>query len=205
MPRAYSYHVTTPPANLPVTLVQVREHLHLDASDPSNDFLTALIKAATLVGEKITKRTFINTTFRTYRDFFESCIKIRKSELQSLESFQYEVAGVFGDVDSDLYYLTEEEDFPKIVLRYDESWPDDIDIKLQSIRIDFIAGYGADSTAVPEDIQQALLNHIAILYENRGDCDQGLADPDYWAKSLPATSQLLYELNRIMDIHDGCI
>jgi uncharacterized phiE125 gp8 family phage protein len=204
MPRAYSYEIIVPPANLPVTIDEVREHLRLSATDPTDAYLTLLIMAATEIAEKYTKRTFINTTFRTYRDFFECCIKLRRSKLQSLEEFKYSVSDVFIDVDSSLYYTTDETNFSKIVLKEDSEYPDDIDEKLDSIQIDFIAGYGPDESFVPESLKLALLNHIATLYENRGDCDQNLSD-EFLEKNLPALSRLVYTQYRIMDLHDGCI
>jgi hypothetical protein len=44
MERAYNYHVITPPAELPITLAEVKEHLKLDPSDTTQDtYLTFLI------------------------------------------------------------------------------------------------------------------------------------------------------------------
>lgn len=205
MPRSYSYIVIAEPVNLAVSLDEVKEHLRLDPSDTSQDaYLTLLIRAATRIAELYTKRTFINTTFRTYRDFFESCIKLRRSKFQSLQAYKYSVDDVLTDIDTGLFYTTNETDFSKIILKQDQEYPDDIDKKLDAILIDFVAGYGADSSDIPYDLRLALLNHIAMLYENRGDCDQNMSD-QFLEKNLPSASRLVYTQNRLMDLHDGCI
>lgn len=41
---------------------------------------------------------------------------------------------------------------------------------IDGIEIQFVCGY-ADADSVPDAIKQALLNMVAFLYENRGDCD----------------------------------
>ncbi|MGD9276245.1 MAG: head-tail connector protein [Candidatus Pacearchaeota archaeon] len=196
MERAYSYHIITPPATTPVTLAEVKEHLKLDPTDTSQDtYLTFLIKAATKFGEDYTRRIFINTGFRTYRDFFECCIKLRRSKLQSLDLYEYLVDSLFTTVTSTLYYVTDEVDFSKIVLKNDQHYPIDIDEQLQAIKIEFTAGYGTSETDVPDDIRLALLNHLAAVYENKGDCDQASI-----MKLLPATSNAIYQMYRIYDL-----
>jgi uncharacterized phiE125 gp8 family phage protein len=205
MPRAYTYEVIEEPVELAVSLDDVKAHLRLDPADTSQDaYLELLIRAATRVAEDYTRRTFINTTFRTYRDFFENCTKLRRSRFQSLVSFEYSVADALTTVNSSLYYITDETGYSKIILKDSESYPDDIDDKLDSIKIDFVAGFGADSSSIPRDLYLALLNHIAVLYENRGDCDQDMSD-DFWEKNLPSASRLIYTQNRLLDLHDGCI
>jgi len=204
MPRAYSYIVIAQPANLAVSVADVRLWLKLPDTPPADAELESLIRSATRTAELSTKRTFINTTFRTYRDFFECCIKLRRSKLQTIQKYQYSVDDSFIDVPTDLYYQTDENDFSKIILKTDKDYPDDIDEKLQSILIEFVAGFGADDSSIPYDLRHALLMHIAAMWENRGDCDQNLSD-DFLEKSLPAAARLIYTQNRLMDLHDGCI
>jgi uncharacterized phiE125 gp8 family phage protein len=205
MPRAYPYIIIANPVNLAVSLEKVKEQLRLDPSDSSqDDYLTLLIRAATRIAEAYTRRTFINTTFRTYRDFFENCTKLRRSRFHSLEAYKYSVNGSLIDIDTDLFYVTIETGYSKIVLKDDKEYPEDIDDKLDSILIDFVAGYGTDSANIPPDLVLGLLNHIAMLYENRGDCDENMCD-QFLEKNLPSATRLIYAQNRLMDLHDGCI
>jgi len=195
--KAYTYKVLVAPTELAITLLEVKTHLRLDIASTAQDtYLTSLIKAATLIGEKYTKRTFINTKFMTYRDFFNGCIELKRSRLQTLEAFQYSVNASFINVDSSLYYVTDETDFSKIILKEESQYPTDIDSKLQSIAIEFTAGYGVDNTFIPADVKEALLSHIAAMYEDRGDCNL-LSSAE---SALPQTTKDFYYMIRIWDI-----
>lgn len=43
--------------------------------------------------------------------------------------------------------------------------------EIATLRIEYTAGYGDTSSAVPSAIQQGILQHAAFMYEHRGDCD----------------------------------
>lgn len=204
MERAYSYHVIEQPAELPLTLAEVKEHLKLDPTDSSqDDYLTFLITSVTKYAEKYTKRTFINTKFRTYRDIFNDYIKLRRGDLQSLDLFEYLVDGTFTIVSVDLYYVTDETAFSRIARKSGEEYPTDIDNQMQAIKIEFTAGYGTSGDDVPEDLKLALLNHIAKIYENRGDCDCDTST-DVIEEFLPKLVRGVYEMYRIQDLVGEC-
>ena len=184
----FPYFVETPPASLPVTLDEVKEHLKLDPTDASQDaYLTLLISAATEFCEEYTRRTLIYTEFKTYRNFFAARIELRRSIYQSLTSFKYTVSGSLITVDPTLYYTTKDKDYSSIVLNENQCYPSDGDDSLQGIEIIFVAGLGATSTDIPPKLKLGLLNHIASLYENRGDCDKASI-----IKTLPNASKEFY-------------
>jgi len=194
------YKVISNPTELFVTLAQVKKHLHLDESDASqDDYLTLLIKAATTFGEKYARRIFIATNFRTYRDCFLSKIELRKSPLYELISFEYLKDGVWETVSSDLYYITDEIDYSKILLKNDKSYPDDIDDRIQAVKIEFTAGISDDVGTIYDSIKSdliiAVLNHVATIYENRGDCDVASLE-----SNLPNTSKIIYMQYKLLDI-----
>lgn len=196
-----SYQIIAQSAELVVSLAEVKAYLKLEPSDTSqDDYLTMLIRAATNFAELYTKRTFIVKTFRTYRSYFYPKVELRRSRLQSLESFEYLKSGVFTTVDSNLYYTTDEMDFSKIVLKEDETYPTDIDQQLQNIKIEFIAGFGVDGTFVPDELKLALLQHIAKLYTNVGDCDKDNGAISTLEASLPQTAQSIYRQWRIPEM-----
>ena len=191
-----SYDVSVAPVNLPISLALLKTHLRLDSTDTSQDtYLTLIIETVRDFAEKYTKRTMINTTYVTYRDFFVPLIYLRRSQFQSLTSFEYLVDDVLTAVDSSLYYVTAEKDYSKIALTDGSSYPSDIDDKLQAVKIVFVAGFGADDTSVPSDLKIAMLNHAATMYENRGDCDQASI-----MKNLPNTAKEIYDQWRILDL-----
>jgi hypothetical protein len=122
---------------------------------------------------------------------------MRRSPFKSLTAFEYLVDGTFTAVDSTLYYTTQEPDYSRILLKDQATYPTDKDIQLQSIRIDFVAGYETTSSDLSNnhpELYLAILNHIAALYENRGDCDLASV-----ASSLPNTSKLLYDSIKIIE------
>lgn len=196
-----TYKIITAPANLAVSLVLVKEHLKLDASDASQDsYLTILIKAATKFGENYTKRTFINTTFLTYLSDFCSCIELRKSKVSTISFIKYLKDEVLTTVDTDIYYLTDESGFAHILLADQKTYPTDVDIHAQAVQIQFVAGYGADDSFIPDELKLALLNHIAAMYEKRGDCCKGASNGSMF---LPTLSKDAYDQFRIEDIGHG--
>jgi uncharacterized phiE125 gp8 family phage protein len=198
-PSFFPYFVITAPVGLPIALADVKEHLLLDPTDTLQDNnLTRMIRAAASFCESYTRRTLLITEFRTFRNLFTSTIELRRSPFKLLNSFQYSVSGSFTDVDSSLYYTTQEIDFSNILLVKDELYPIDIDEKFQSVKIEFNAGYATDSTelsTLQPQLYLAILNHIAALFENRGDCD---AAPIM--SSLPNASKMFYDSIRILEI-----
>lgn len=195
--KQYSYEVTTPAAELPVSLAEMKAFLRITASG-EDDLITAMIESATDFGELYTKRDFVSKTYLTYRDHFTYEIELRRSKLQSVESVKYLVDDVLTTVASTVYYNTSESDFSRIALVDGQSWPTDGDFRLQAIQISFIAGYGAASD-VPDDIKTAIMNHVAQMYSNRGDCGDGAC-----SANLPLQSKLIYNKRRIFDVRVGC-
>jgi uncharacterized phiE125 gp8 family phage protein len=193
---AYTYNVTTPAANLPLTLAEVKTHLRLDPDDTSEDsYLTILIETAADFGERYTGRDFINKTYTTFRnDFFEPLL-LRRSKVSSITSIQYLINGVLTTVANTVYGLEDVNDYPYIYLKDNQEWPTDTDCIPQSIKIVFVSGYGASNVNIPSDIKLALLNHIAFLYENRGDCSG-----ECGGAMLPANSKTIYDKRRIINI-----
>lgn len=190
----FTYFVDVAPVNLALDLDFVKQWLKLDPLDTSQDaLLTLLIRAATECAEKITRRTFITTTFLTFRNSFRPAIELVRSRFKSLVSFKYTVNSSLVDVDNTLYYTTFEKDYSKIILKVNSQYPTNGDDILQGIQIKFVAGYGDDPADIPADLQVAILNHLTMFYENRGDCDLASAE-----ESLPNTSRANYNKNRII-------
>jgi uncharacterized phiE125 gp8 family phage protein len=192
----FVYTVTTSRASLPITLTLVKSHLNLDPDDTSQEaYLTFLIEAVTDYAEAYMRKVLINTTFKTTRDTLVPAIQLRRSPFVSLGRFQYLVNGVLTDIDSSLYYIVEERDYSYIALKADSTYPTDVDDQLYPIEIEFTAGYGTSDTDVPSDIRLALLNHLAVVYENRGDCDE-----ESMANALSNTARMIYDKYRPLEI-----
>lgn len=186
---------------LPLTLTEVKEFLRIDPDMTADDTLiTSMMAAAVAAGEKYTKRDFIIKSYLTYRDYFyETLFTLRKSPFYILQEFKYMVDDVFIDV-PDVYYTTHQQNYSAINLKVKDSWPNNIQERLQAIKIIFQAGYGFYRDDVPEPLRLAMLNHIGQMYANRGDCSgDDAASGD--CGSLPAQSKYLYNLYRIHDLY----
>ena len=187
----WTYTLTTGPAGLAVSLADFKTHLKISGTDQDTE-LTDILTAAILFGEQYTKRDFVNKTYTTYRDELSQVGELRRSKLQSVTSIKYLIGGVLTAVDTAIYYNTEETDFSSIELVDGESWPTGGDTRRQAVEVIFVAGYGADETAVPWDIKQAIMQHATNYFKNRGDCSL--------AGVLPPVAASIYNLNRIKDI-----
>lgn len=164
----------------PLTIDEVREYLKLGDSCSDTE-IRVLIDTVTIKAEQITGRDLINKTYKGYLDYFpnglcppyyynNSGIKIQKSKLQSITSIEYLKDNVLTPFDPSKYYFTKKQEFSSIYLINGESWPADADRRKQAVEITFIAGYGDEACSIPSDLKSAMLRHIALLYESRGDC-----------------------------------
>lgn len=195
--REYPYIVIVPATNWPVSLDMVKTQLKISLLDTSQDtFLELLIDAATQFAEKYTGRDLITKTYLTYRPCFSDYIELHRSMITSIVSFEYLLDGVLTPVDISTYKLLQETGFARIALNVDSSYPSH-DTYYQAIKITFDSGFGASEASIPADLKIALLNHIAFLYVNRGDC--GCADEN----NLPVTSKAVYDMYKILMLW-GC-
>lgn len=190
------YLIVSRPERLPVSIDDLKLQVRDEECDNSQDgLMKAIIQAVAGYFEKYTSRTLLNTTFKTFRDYFPGYIEFRKSMFQSLVSFQYYKAGVLTTVDSSTYQITQSSDYSRIIPLVNQYFPQDADTRAQAVEITFIAGFGQRSSDIPDDIKTGLLQHAAYMWTNRGDCDCG--DP---GSALPAVAKSIYGLNRIKNI-----
>lgn len=218
--RAYSYTVTVPPDGLPVSLTKVKSYLK-NPPTTDNDLINLLIRSATEYAEQFTRRDFITRTYETFRDFFPGVsegyyqfgenpsfgnfsfnggnigFEIRRSKLQSIEKIEYFVNSALTPVDSAIFYNTIETDYSEVLTLDSNEWPTNADRRLQAIVITFKCGFGDDDTKMPPWVAEGILQHVAEMYANRGDCSE-LGDKS--GLFLPATARLLYLQNRIENL-----
>lgn len=207
--RAFTYEVITPPATLAVPLATFKLHAKPSASTPDS-LLTLYLEAAIKYAEQITRRDFINRTYKTFRDDFPGTqvfdlnslvnsgnigFELRRSKLQSITSVKYLKDNVLTTVASTVFYNTFENDYSKILTLDNQVWPTDADNRLQAIEIEFVAGFGATEADVPDCLQEAIMLHATQMLENRGDCDD-LNVKD----TVPAAAKVIYLQNRIENL-----
>ncbi len=220
--RAYSYTVTEKPGTLPVSLDVAKQYLKVTTSI-DDDLITIFIDAATSFAEGFTRRDFITRTYNTFRDFFSDFVsegyytfggnpvlgiagindsgnvgfELRRSVLQSVEQIQYFSDDVLTTVPASTFYNTLETDYSEVLTVDGANWPDDADRRLQAIIITFKTGFGDTDADMPAWVTEGILQHVANMHRNRGDCGEC---GDTTGVFLPLTAKLLYLQNRIENL-----
>jgi len=161
--------IATAPADIPVTLVEAKAHLRVDSS-LEDTLITTLINVATEYAEKRLSRSLINQTWDLYMDAFPSVnyINIPFPPLQTITFVKYydsdnalqTWAASNYDVDTIL------EPGRIIQSATGDGYPGTYD-RPNAVNVRFVAGYGADSTTVPETTRAAIKLLISHLFENR--------------------------------------
>lgn len=184
------------PSVEPVTLAEAKEWLRIDGTDEDSK-ITALVSSARETVERFLNRTLITTTWRYKRDAFPSAGAHRQNVDQGLTDgykAQYESEAKFygvqpsdivlpmGEIQSisSVKYVDRagsEQTFTDFFLgrdmyatpSQDKFWPSNGDVRdRDGVTIDYIAGYGATASDVPEDIKTAIKMLVQVMYE---ECD----------------------------------
>jgi len=177
----------------PVTVAELRAYARIDDTIDAT-LLGVLIGAATKWCEEYTNRSFINRTLRLHLDaisevdvplhegfregpyqiYLKNYIELPKAPVSAVASVLY-----FDDSDNQStwattnYYVDLQSEPARIVLRDGGSWPTDLR-NANGIQVNYTAGYGANTTDVPESIRVAIKQYATHMYEHRGD-DEGRA------------------------------
>jgi len=197
----FPYVPINPPSTLPLTLEEVKSYLRLDPTDTSEDALLLLmIEAASDFCQKYTKLTFFTTTFDTFRDIFSATFQIRKYPVQSVTEIEFTPKGQTPIVidPSNYTLLPSTLSFPYVEMNAIESVLPSVFLCLLTIRIRFVAGFGDDPSDIPAGLRLGMLQHIAAMYENRGDCSG--CDSKSCELLLPTEAKNEYDIWRIRSI-----
>jgi len=160
----------TGPANLAVSLDETKLHIRADDYDDDDDLITTLIKGCTEWAEKLIWGTFITQTWTQTQDSVPrgSRVDIRMPPIQSIvkvSSFDRDnVETTFANTNFFLNDRGRRES--QIVLNDGAVWPTDTR-DTAGFKIEFKAGYGDNETDIPDSIQLALKQLVAVKYENR--------------------------------------
>jgi len=193
----HNYIITNQSCNLQLNLDAVKKHLYIGFSDLSEDsYLNEVIRAAVEFAERQLNLYLLTTDVTLFIDnFLDICIPIRRRPNVTIVQVDFFKDGVLTTVDAADYFLTVSESFyPTVQPVEDKDWPTP-DCRKQAVQIKFQAGYGATFDTVPLDLKLGLYNHIADMFENRGDCSQ-----DTCSTCLPATTQRTYNSYKVPNI-----
>lgn len=200
----YPYREQSRVAVLPVSLAYVKEYLHIDAADTAhNDTVTRMLKAARDFFESAANHSLTEITYKTYREAFGS-FEIRKNPLMSTESIKYyDIDDNIQTVTSTDYFIRPMNGYDFVIFKNDFEAPELSSNVGWPIEIVFKSGYTDQPDVIPEDITDAILAHVAKMFENRGDAfefSSGNAVSTISRKFVPRTTKLAiikYEVEEI--------
>jgi len=186
-----SLELVTPATTPLVTVAEMKAHGRLDTIPEGDDFMEALVEAATARAQDITRRAFLTEAWRLTMDnwpgaavdewwngvregipstFEATSFLIRKAPFLAVEAvWTVDEGGAETEWSSSNYFVTTEAGFGRVAKRQGEIWPLIVPPvrSVGGIRIQFTAGYGTDPTDVPAPIRQAVKMIAQHLYENR--------------------------------------
>lgn len=182
--------LVTPPAVTPVSLAEAKEHLRVE-HDLDDAYITSCIAAAVarIDGRNgWLRRSLINRTYQLFLPWFPvaRCIPLPLPPLNSVSSIKYQDENdVEQTFSSGSYQVVKNEDEGYIYLKTGESWPGNTFERPDAVKIEFVAGYGAAGSDVPENIRHAIKIEIGALYAERGDAEIDV-DPQIATRRLLA-------------------
>lgn len=161
----------TAPTVTPVTLAALKEHLRLTGTDEDSP-LAIYLGAATAWVEDFTRRCVINRTLKLTLDLFPYLgqIELPRPNVSSVTFVKYyNTDGTLTTLSADDYWtvLNEPSGPGLIILKSSADWPDLQEDRPRAVEVTFVAGYGAATTDVPDDVRQAVMLLAAHLFENR--------------------------------------
>ena len=155
---------------LPVTLAEVKAHLHIE-DDDQDVLLETYMEAATarLDGrDGLIGKALITQSWAMKLDGFPpKCIMLPLPPLQSVDEITY--LDPYGDEQTLQSVITTgigDGNPAKIYPAQGQSWPITADLP-ECVTVTFTAGFGSEPEDVPAALRHAILMDVAHLYENR--------------------------------------
>lgn len=162
--------VTTAASELPVSLSEIKAHLHI-SDEAHDDYLSALISVCTSHTEDWTNRKWMNQTVTWYVDKWDTVkdghIELPVGKVTAINSVKYKnEAGTLTTWDSS-EYETDLVSLPaRLKVKPDYSWPSLESGTMNRVQIEMVVGY-ATASAVPKAVKQAIMLLGAHYFENR--------------------------------------
>jgi len=155
----------------PITVIEAKSHLRVDISD-DDGIIGDYITAARLHVEDLTSKKLITQTWKLILDRFPwgRTIELPFGPVQSVTSVKFtDQAGVQATQTASEYVVDVMSERARIVLKDSFDWPDpDGDLQeANAVEIEFIVGYGAAGSDVPQNLRHAVRMLVGHMYENR--------------------------------------
>lgn len=163
----------SPPAVEPVSLVEAKAHLRLTGGD-DDDYLAALIAAARIRVETVTRRVLIDQTWRVYRDDWpaDARVDLPLTPVRSIaEIIAYDADGRPTVLGADRWRLDAAASPARLALL---GAPPATAATFNGLEIDVVAGYGPSGLDVPQPLRLAIMMLVARWFESREGVATGL-------------------------------
>lgn len=170
--------LVTAPAVTPISVAEAKSQCRVDHTD-DDTLIGVLVNAVTTYVDGwrgILGRCLVNQTWKiNLEEFCDDEILLPFGDLVSVGSVKYyDSSNTQQTVSSSYYSALQSVRGPIIALKSTYTWPVVYD-REDAIEVQWTAGFGAAASNVPDAIRQAMLMHVAHLYDNRSAVTSDLA------------------------------
>jgi len=161
--------VVAPPGAVALSLSDAKAHLRLSGTD-DDAYVTALIEAATGYFEDQTALKLITQTLLLSLPDWPCDVVLRlpRMPVQSVSSVKYlDGSGTLQTLAGSAYVVSIEPPQAVVVPASGTVWPMVQTGQPQGVRVEFVAGFGASASNVPELVKHGLKFLVAHWYANR--------------------------------------
>jgi uncharacterized phiE125 gp8 family phage protein len=168
-----AYELVTAPTVQPFTVPEIKDALRIIIDD-DDAFLTLLIKGCTYAAENFLGRKLISQVWRLHLDGFpeEGCsIELPYGKITAVANVKYyDSDATLQTLDAALYQTDLLSVPGRVAIAAGSiAWPIPQTGRLNSVQVQFTAGYGATAATIPQDIRDAITVMIGYRYINRED------------------------------------
>jgi len=152
----------------PLTVAEALHHLRQDdLGTADTDYIGRLIRAAREACEARTERTLTSTQWRLRLDAFPDAIELLQPPVISVSSLVYlDSDGDTQTLDPQDYVVDNAREPGWLVPAPGRAWPSTAS-GINTVTVDYVAGYGATGAEVPEPLRQWMLLAITEMYQTR--------------------------------------
>jgi uncharacterized phiE125 gp8 family phage protein len=163
-----AWKVTTEPLTEPITKDEVKFYARLDGTY-EDDFIDNIIKSVRISAERYMGRALITQSITMSMDWWPGeQVELPRPPLIDITSIKtIDEDGTETTYSSDNYFIDTNSEPGKVVIKNGVTFPENNDRYQGGYQIIFRAGYGGDSSDVPEAIRTGLIAWVTWIYENR--------------------------------------
>lgn len=149
----------------PVSIDEIKEHLCIETNDYDSQ-LSGLIQEGRRYVEQHTGRALITQTWNLKLDAFQDKILVPYPPLQSISSITYQdLDNATQTLASTIYIVDTSEEPARLNEAYGEAYPSTYP-DLNSVTIQFVAGYGDYPEDIPERFKRAIKLYVSWMFDD---------------------------------------